>query len=557
MKFLAHKSWTLAAVAVLSFLIYLPTLRYGFVFDEQLLITNNPAAHDPTRLGVIFGQKFWPGPAAGIYYRPLVILSYAAAYALAGDAPWLHHLFSVLFHSVCSVLVYLLFLRLIARKETAGLSALLFAALPIHAESVAWIPGRTDVLATLFLAAAWLCLFRAREKQGGRRRTWLAAVLAAYLAALMSKEVAVVFLGLAAAFDFLQEGPRARRHLLEYVLLAGVTLAFLAFRGHVLAGPGPEPAPPALAGLGLGQKVSAVILVFACALKEIYLPGAWTIDYAYAKTILAAPPGLALAALVFLAALGIAAVRRRQTEPLFRFCAVGFLLSMLPVSSLVPFPTLFAERFLYLPSLFGAMALGLALARRPPRFFSLTTVVLVGILSAFSLGRSSAFQDDLVFWRTAVREVPDLAAARNWLGLAYKNRDRLDRAELQYEAALKLDPGFTVAAMNLAEILVRRGEPDRARALLEKLIAENPADPILHLNLGLVYFREKKWDQAKMEAEQALALDPENLLAHLLLADYELHVSRDPAGAAVHLEAARRINPRHRWLLKLLSETGR
>jgi hypothetical protein len=65
---------------------------------------------------------------------------------------------------------------------------MIFAAHPIHAESVCFIIGRTDSLATLFLIPGVLCALRYRER--GDRLALLGAPVC-FLLALLCKEVAV------------------------------------------------------------------------------------------------------------------------------------------------------------------------------------------------------------------------------------------------------------------------------------------------------------------------------------------------------------------------------
>ncbi|TMQ69146.1 MAG: hypothetical protein E6K81_15620 [Candidatus Eisenbacteria bacterium] len=88
----------------------------------------------------------------------------------------------------------------------AWLAALAFAAMPAHAECVAWISGRTDIFCALFgLAALWL---DARARRAGR--PWPGALAALALAlALLSKESGVPLVGVLVGSSLTSRSPRS------------------------------------------------------------------------------------------------------------------------------------------------------------------------------------------------------------------------------------------------------------------------------------------------------------------------------------------------------------
>ena len=90
------------------------------------------------------------------YYRPVTTLSYVFDHWLWGLKPFGYHLTNLLLHAICSVSVGLILIRLDFDPEPALLTALLFAVHPIHSENVAWISGRTDLLAFFFCSLSAL-----------------------------------------------------------------------------------------------------------------------------------------------------------------------------------------------------------------------------------------------------------------------------------------------------------------------------------------------------------------------------------------------------------------
>lgn len=146
-------------------LIYLPTLSSGFLWDDIQLISH------PLRVGSNPYAFFFGG---GVYYRPLIHLSMNFDYSIWHLNPVGYHITNIALHTANSILVFFLCLSLFRfgfaqLKErppelnnqikiiaTSLLAAVLFALHPIHTESVAWISGRTDVLATFFFLLAFI-----------------------------------------------------------------------------------------------------------------------------------------------------------------------------------------------------------------------------------------------------------------------------------------------------------------------------------------------------------------------------------------------------------------
>src|SRR5262245_10914761 len=100
------------------------------------------------------------------------------------------HIGNVALHAIASGLVGSLALRLGARPRAACAAGLLFAVLPVHAEAVASIENRKEILAMIFVAASVLLYLVPRA--------WTTiAALVAWALAMHAKEVAAVGLVLA------------------------------------------------------------------------------------------------------------------------------------------------------------------------------------------------------------------------------------------------------------------------------------------------------------------------------------------------------------------------
>lgn len=165
-----------------------------FTLDDDGVIVKNPLVHHIAALWQAFGQPYWPASTGAGQYRPLAIASFALDWVASGGSPHWMHAVNILWHVATCVLVWRL-LRDLLSPGGALAGALYFALQPVHVEAIANTVGRCDIMAAAFVVAGVLA---------HRRGRWIAVPL--YAAALASKEMGVVMLGLVAANDLLVGG---------------------------------------------------------------------------------------------------------------------------------------------------------------------------------------------------------------------------------------------------------------------------------------------------------------------------------------------------------------
>lgn len=96
------------------------------------------------------------------------------------------------------------------------------------------------------------------------------------------------------------------------------------------------------------------------------------------------------------------------------------------------------------------------------------------------------------------------------LGVVARQDGRIDDALAEYRKAIDLDPNYAPSRLNLAEILITRG--DRAAALeeLREATRIDPEYPKAHYNRGLAAAQLGRWDEALEAFEAARRLAPES-----------------------------------------------
>ncbi len=166
-----HRRLTALAVALVSAVAvapYLQTLPDYFAGDDF-----GVAQHFFDRPWWYVLTLFHRAWVDGIYgyvpdeLRPLVGLTYQVDGWLGQGSQVPFHSTNLILHVVTTVLVFGIARRaLLLETPAAAFAAVLFAILPIHAETVAWISGRADSVYTVFYLASFLAFVVWRERRG-------------------------------------------------------------------------------------------------------------------------------------------------------------------------------------------------------------------------------------------------------------------------------------------------------------------------------------------------------------------------------------------------------
>ena len=142
-------------------------------------------------------------------------------------------------------------------------------------------------------------------------------------------------------------------------------------------------------------------------------------------------------------------------------------------------------------------------------------------LEALPFGSGGAFQSSAqraAFERVTSEYIAsqqfnaDRADARTSLGTFYAQLGDLSRAESELRTAIRLDPFFPPAYVNLADVFRASSTRDpEAEEVLRAGLARAPSDASLRHALGLALVRLHRLDEARSELQRAAALDPRNV----------------------------------------------
>lgn len=475
--------WTSAVLAAIC---YIPALRNGFALDDMIIVADDAPLHAWSTLAAALARPYWYDE--GHLYRPLTTLAFGVEWAIGHGRPLVFHFANVLWHGLAAGLVARLALRW--WPPTAALAAgAWFAVHPVHAEAVANIVGRSELVCAAALLALVLLAVPAtpgQEADGApdRLSLWLAFVLAA--CAMASKETGVVApaIVLVAAVTPVSGNPltyaqrRGRAWRLALASAAGVC-ALLAARWLILdslAGDAPHYAFELAPGWR-GTAVALATVPRAASLAIVPQPP--RLDYSPPDSAILHPNAALVTLGAVLVGLGLASVVAHMRRPAaWSFAASFAALTYAPVSNLVVRTgVVVADRTLYSPSVSAALAVGafVAAAWAARRYLIVASVVaLTALGAAFAVMAEGAWRDSpTAFAAIRDRSPTSYVGHYMWARLLDMEGDP-HNAEREYAAALALTPHHPGLLYMAAGNALRLGDTAGAYALLTRAVTLGP-----------------------------------------------------------------------------------
>jgi tetratricopeptide (TPR) repeat protein len=134
------------------------------------------------------------------------------------------------------------------------------------------------------------------------------------------------------------------------------------------------------------------------------------------------------------------------------------------------------------------------------------------------------------------------AVKHNDLGVAFVFRGDREQAVDEFKHALRLEPNYFAAYLNLANTLVDLGRHEEAVVQFHEALRLKPADPKAHNDLGVALKSRGDFRGAAAEFQTVLGLRPDDVHAHNNLG-VALKAMGDMNGAIAEYKTAIRLQP--------------
>jgi hypothetical protein len=191
-----HRNLLTALLLMLAaWLIYLPSVNYGFVYyDDVRILLNHPELYGQEKLSADLHAIFVTGFPRE---EPLLLrdVSWALDSRIFGFGnPFGYHLVNVLLHGIVVALMFAFLLGTTKRYGFALAVSIAWLVLAVHTEPVAWIMGRKDILSALFMLLALCAQTRRLAVENIRVQSgWYLITLICFVCGLLSKISVLTF----------------------------------------------------------------------------------------------------------------------------------------------------------------------------------------------------------------------------------------------------------------------------------------------------------------------------------------------------------------------------
>ena len=495
--------WQGGLIVLLVFLAYLPALRGGFIWDDDVYVTNNPLLTAPDGL-----RRIWFSMDSPSQYFPLTYTVFRIERSLWGLNPAGYHGVNILLHAINAVLVW----RLLKRLSVPGawLAAALFGLHPVQVESVAWITELKSVLSLFFTLLTLLCWI---EFVGERsKRFWYGLALVFYALALFSKTTACTLPAALLLILWLKGRPIDWRRLAQVVpfLAMGLGMGLLTiwwerFR-HGTQGK--------LFSMGLLER----ILVASHALWFYAGKLLWPVNLTFSYPRWAIEPAHPSAYGWLVMGIGSGAAIYFTRRFVGRSVEVAALFYAATLSPLLGFVMLYtfrytfvADHYQYVASigLIALAAAGITIAFKTKPFLKLACggalLLTLGILTWRQVG---IYRNLETLWRDTLAKNPDCWLARNNLGTIFANKGQFDEAIENYRKAIQINPNSAVPLYSLGLALAAKSQFDEAIENYRKAIQIDPDYRDALNSLGVALADKGRFDEAIENYRKAIQIDP-------------------------------------------------
>lgn len=506
--------------------VYWPVGSHQFLsFDDSVYVTGNPHVAN----GLSGRNLVWAFMSVDAgNWHPLTWLSHMADIQLFGMHPRGHHLTNLFLHTLSTLFLLLMLVRLTGQRWQSAFVAALFALHPLHVESVAWVAERKDVLSGLF----WmLTLYAYAEYARSRKPVYYRLSLCCFVLGLMAKPMLVTLPVVMLLLDF---WPLARYETQKSAvaliqekipffvcsLLTTLITIYAQSSGGAIG---------TLSDFSFVNRAQNALVAYAAYIGKTLWPHSLAVYYPFPSFI---PLWQVVGALLLLLALSVTALKTRKDHPYLAVGWLWFIITLLPVIGLIQVgDQAMADRYSYIPQIGLAVmaAWGFSDLIRSRPYRKPITIMLAGALviasAAITWKQLGYWQNSISLYRHDLRVTAGNNKMYYNLGLALQAEGDLDGAIQNFQDAIRINPFLADSHNNLGAALQVKGYLASAIQEYQTALRINPDYINAHVNLGAVLQIQGDLDGAIREYQQALLIAPSDVDAQ-----YDLGVALQAKG---------------------------
>jgi len=531
----------MAALLVLAtILAYQPVWHAGFIWDDDVYVTNNPLLAAPDGL-----RRIWFSLDSPSQYFPLTYTVFRIQHAMWGLMPAGYHWVNILLHAVNALLVWRLLKRLCV--PGAWLAAAIFALHPVQVETVAWVTELKSVLSLFFILLSLLAWVEFIEGKSRATWRWYFLALACAALALAAKTTACTLPATLLLILWLKHKPINWLRLTQIVpfLMLGVGMGLLTVwweRYH-------QGTQGKIFAMGLPERLLVASHAIWFYLGKLIWPA--NLIFSYPRWSINTANPLAYGWLAACAGLGAAIYfLRRFTGRCLEVAALFYVATLSPLLGFIMLYTFLftfvADHYQYVACIgpialaaagisraFGIWGKGMSLLK--PAFCGMLLLTL-GVLT---WRQCRIYADAETLWRTTIQRNPSSWLARMNLGNALLDEGESKDAISQMQEAIRLKPDYADAHYNFGIALLNKNQSGEAISQFQEAIRLKPDFADAHIDFGVALLNQGRTDEAISQFQEAIRLDPDYAEAHMNLGIALLNQGRTDVAIDQYQEAIR------------------
>lgn len=457
-------------------------------------------------------------------WHPVTWLSHMLDVELFGMRPGGHHMTSVFFHLINSLLIFILFRMMTGQVWRSGIVAILFAIHPLHVESVAWAAERKDVLSIFWgMLAVWSYV---RYIQQPRKVRYF-GVIGFFALGLMTKPMLVTLPFILLLLDYwplkrlnfsqIKDSRAQLKHRLALWRLVYEKIPLFVLAGLSCAVTFLVQSKGEAVGLlevnPLTMRVANALVSYLKYIQKMIWPHDLAILYPYPAVITA---WQICAVCAVLGCITFLSIRYRKRLPWLFVGWFWYVGTLVPVIGLVQVGVqAMADRYTYIPlvGLFVILSWGAAQLIDNWRYkkiaLSVASAVLCFLLVTTARAQVSYWKNSFTLFEHTLAVTADNYVIHNNLGFELALHGRIDEAITHYRAALRINPGFEWGHINLGSALFSQGKKAESFAYYQSVLKAKPDFVGVHHNFGILLLRVGATDEAVVHFREALRLKPD------------------------------------------------
>lgn len=525
---------------------YWNTANHDYAWDDAIVLTENTRVQKGLSDVPDLFRNIKSNETQNRYgYRPIALLSFATDVQFFGMNPKAGHKVNILLYALMC-LVVLSFVRMLFTEYSIGVLIIvaLFVLHPIHTEVVANIKSRDEILALGFGLLSVMSYVNAIKNKGWY---WYLISLVLMILAFLSKESAITLVGVAFAMPWVL-GVRTTHlvNLKKSIPLILFLASLLVLRVVVYSDWFFESNDFDLAQKGLfiedgyvgnplfdadfATKIATAFFLLVYFIYRFVVPYPLVHDYSYnqfAVQYLSSPiVWVCIVAVIIL--IGMALYGLAKKKP-FGIGLLIFLFSSSIYLHLVQIaPDIFAERFLFVPSL--GLCISLLTLFDFKQLEKPATIVLTLLLIpsfGYTLRRNEAWSDNKTLLETDIPRLENCVRANYNYALYLHNEyyqlpaDKQSKAKAEilayYEQTMKITDRLFNVYIDLGGAYMEFGYPDKALDIFTLASKRYPELALPWVQLGKYYMSFKQYAKAIPYFKRAMKVGTKNSDFHYLM----------------------------------------